>query len=114
MYKVKFHIDSFGSSLATMSQSFSFAGAGERVRVKRVGDPVGSLDRREYFVARSKTPFAVIIATRGDGGDSHLDGDVKILVATNERGNPGASVFVAIGGDNPEDRLILEPGNLVA
>jgi hypothetical protein len=95
MFRVEFYLDFFGSSLASMSQSFRIAGAG-RVRVKQ--DPesfVGQLDRRDYFVARSSKPFVVVITTKAEGGDAHLDGQTLVLVATDQDGYTGATVHAA-------------------
>jgi len=105
MYKVEFVLDSFSSDLASSSESFRIAGT-RRVRVKQDPDSYeGQLDRRDYFVAKSRGPFVVVITTHADGGNSHLDGVTTILVATKEDGGTGASVFAAMGDFRNHHRL---------
>ena len=72
MYTVKFNLEWFSSDLASSSESFIRAGT-ERVRVRLVDQGnYGPCDGYVTYVAKSRSPFVIIITRRGDGGNSHM------------------------------------------
>ena len=107
MFQARFQISSFSSTEATSRESFKIAGAC-RVCVKSIDVYEAPLDRCERYVAKSNKPFVVVITTRATGGDAHINGRTRIVVATDGLDRCGAAVYAFTNDGKYRDMAKIE------
>jgi len=82
-YSAKFDVEFFSSNLAWTRQRYALAGS-RRVCVCELVEEgfEGACNERRTYLATSPQPFVVTVTTRAGGGNSHMNGEITIHIAT--------------------------------